>query len=200
MDVLNHRDVRYSLGMRKPDLTQSNGLPRVSIAVFGMFLAIALLNLVQTDWSQWAPRPGIECDNGDAVHRYAEVNATRVNIRDLPTVFSNVLTQKNSPDELTVVCEFGVWSRIDLLDIGPETWISTGLITLLPDQPLTGRMKLVYLGLLVVGAFGLFVALYRPHWIAKAIDLLLQTQELPAHAKPLISVTPEYHPVRDGNR
>jgi hypothetical protein len=30
--------------------------------------------------------------------------------------------------------------------------------------------------------------------------LLLQTQELPAHAKPLISVTSEYHPVRDGNR
>ena len=186
--------------MHKPDLTQSNGLPRISIAVFGMFLAIALLNLIQTDLSQWASRPGIACDNGEAVHRYAEVNAARVNIRDLPTVFSNVLTQKNSPEELTVVCEFGVWSRIDLLEIAPETWISTGLITLLPDQPLTGRMKLVYLGLLVVGAFGLFMALYRPQWIAKAIDLLLQTQELPAHAKPLISVTPQYHPVRDGNR
>ena len=186
--------------MHKPNLTQSNGLPRVSMAVFGMFLAIALLNLIQTDLSQWAPRPGIECDNGEAVHRYAEVNATRVNIRDLPTVFSNVLTQKTAPDQVTVVCEFGVWSRIDLLEIGTETWISTGLITLLPDQPLTGRMKLVYLGLLVVGAFGLLTALYRPHWIAKAIDLLLQTQELPAHAKPLISVTPQYHPVRDGNR
>ena len=59
-----------------------------------MFLAISLLNLVQTDLSQWAHRPGIECDNGDAVHRYAAVNATRVNIRDLPTVFSNVLTKK----------------------------------------------------------------------------------------------------------
>jgi hypothetical protein len=43
------------------------------------------------------------------------------------------------------------------------------------------------------------MALYRPHWIAKTIDLLLQTQELPAHAKPLISVTPQHHPVRDGN-
>jgi len=186
--------------MHNPNLTQSNGLPRVSIAVFGMFLTIAVLNLIQTDFSQWSPRPGIECDNGEAVHRYAEVNATRVNIRDLPTVFSNVLTQKSSPDQVTVVCEFGVWSRIDLLEIGPETWISTGLITLPRDQPLTGRMKLVYLGLLVVGACGLLMAWYRPHWIAKAIDLLLQTQELPAHAKPLISVTPQYHPVRDGNR
>ena len=80
--------------MRKTRPTQPGGLPRVSIAIFGMFLAIALLNLVQTDLSQWEPRPGIECDNGDAVHRYAAVNATRVNIRDLPTVFSNVLTQK----------------------------------------------------------------------------------------------------------
>ncbi len=186
--------------MHKPQLTQSSGLPRVSIAVFGMFLAIALLNLIQTSMSQWSPRPGIECDNGETVHRYAEVNATRVNIRDLPTVFSNVLTQKTAPDQVTVVCEFGVWSRVDLLEIGPETWISTGLITLLPEQPLTGRMKLVYLGLLVVGGLGLLMALYRPHWISKAVDLLLQTQELPAHAKPLISTTPQYHPVRDGNR
>ena len=186
--------------MRKTRPTQPGGLPRVSIAIFAMFLAIALLNLVQTDLSQWEPRPGIECDNGDVVHRYAAVNATRVNIRDLPTVFSNVLTQKNAPDHVTVVCEFGVWSRIDLLEIGSETWISQGLITLLPKQPLSGRMKLVYLGLLVVGALGLLVALYRPRWISKAIDLLLQTQELPAHAKPLISVSPQYHPVRDGNR
>ena len=80
---------------------------------------------------------GVECDHGEAVHRYAEVNATRVNIRDLPTVFSKVLTQKSSPEEVTVVCEFGVWSRINLLEVGPETWISTGLITLVPDQPLT---------------------------------------------------------------
>jgi hypothetical protein len=40
----------------------------------------------------------------------------------------------------------------------------------------------------------------RPQWITKAIDLLLQTQDLPAYAKPLISITPKYHPVRDGNR
>lgn len=198
MGVSNHRDVRYSLGMHKRITTESGALPRLSIAIFGMFLAVALLNLFQTNLEQWAPRPGIECDNGDAVHRYAEVNATRVNIRDLPTVFSNVLTQKTAPDRVTVVCEFGVWSRIDLLDVGPETWISSGLITLLSEQPLTGRMKLVYLGLLIVGCFGLFIALYRPQWIAKAIDVLLQTQELPDYAKPLISVEPQYHPARDG--
>ena len=181
---------------QKPSTTP----PRIAIAIFGMFLAVALLNLMQTDLAQWTPRPSIECDNGDAVHRYVEVNATRVNIRDLPTVFSNVLGQKNAPDQLTVVCEFGVWSRIDLLDVGPETWISTGLITLRPEQPITGRMKSVYLGLLIMGALGLLIALYRPNWIIKLIDLLLQTQELPAHAKPLISVTPQYHPVRDGTR
>jgi hypothetical protein len=175
-------------------------LPRLSVGLFAILALVAIVNIFQTSLSQWRSRPSIECDNGDAVHRYVEVNATRVNIRDLPSVFSNVLAQKNSPEELTVVCEFGVWSRIDLVDIGPETWISTGLITLLRGQPLTGRMKLVYLGLLVVGACGLLMALYRPHWIAKAVDLLLQTQELPAHAKPLISVPPQSHPVRDGSR
>ena len=186
--------------MRKLQTKESNGLPRLSIAIFGMFLVIGLLNLLQTSIAQWSPRPGITCDNGEAVHRYAEVNATRVNIRDLPTVFSNVLTQKTYPDQVTVVCEFGVWSRLDLLDVGPETWISTGLITLLPDQPLTGRMKLVYLGLFIVGIAGLMIAVYRPQWLARVVDLLLQTQELPAHAKPMISVTPQYHPVRDGRR
>ena len=183
--------------MRDFHNTQASGLPRISIAVFGMFLAIALLNLSQTSLRQWAPRPNIECDNGETVHRYAEVNATRVNIRDLPTVFSNVLTQKSAPDRITVVCEFGVWSRIELLDLGPETWISMGLITLVAKQPLTPRMRFVYLGLLVIGAMGLLIALYRPGWIAKIIDLLLQTQDLPAHAKPLISVVPQYHPIRD---
>jgi hypothetical protein len=186
--------------MHKLQLIQTNGLPRVSILVFGMFLVIAILNLIQVSISQWAPRPGIECDDGETVHRYAEVNAARVNIRDLPTVFSNVLTQKTAPDQVVVVCEFGVWSRIYLLDIGSETWISTGLITLLPEQPLTGRMKFVYLTLLICGLLGLLMALYRPHWIAKAVDLLLQTQELPAHAKPLISTTPQHHPVRDSQR
>lgn len=172
----------------------------IQLSVFGILILVGLLNISRTQWQQWTLRPNIECGDGEAVHRYAEVNATRVNIRDLPTVFSNVLTQKNAPDQVTVVCEFGVWSRIDLLEIESETWISQGLITLVPKQPLSGRMKLVYLALLVVGALGLLMALYRPHWIAKAIDLLLQTQELPAHAKPLISVTPQYHPVRDGTR
>ena len=127
--------------MRNFKNTSPSGLPRVSIAVFGMFLAIALLNLGQTSVTQWAPRPDIECDNGEPVHRYAEVNATRVNIRDLPTVFSNVLTQKSAPDRITVVCEFGVWSRIDLLDVGNETWISMGLITLVAEQPLAPRIN-----------------------------------------------------------
>ena len=184
--------------MRNLENTEVKKLPRVSIAVFGMFLAIALLNLSQTSVTQWAPRPDIACENGEEVHRYAQVNATRVNIRDQPTVFSNVLTQKSTPDRITVICEFGVWSRIELLDVGTETWISMGLITLVTKQPLSPRLKIVYLGLLIVGALGLLIALYRPGWITRTIDLLLQTQDLPAHAKPLISVVPQYHPARDG--
>ena len=162
-----------------------------------MFLAIALLNLVQTDLSQWAPRPGIECDNGDAVHRYAAVNATRVNIRDLPTVFSNVLTQKNAPDQVTVVCEFGVWSRISAKTIGPDTWISSGLITLDENQPVSIRMKATLLIFLSLGLSGLAVCRWYPGAIERFVDLLLQTQQLPPHARPLISVKPQYHPARN---
>ena len=175
-------------------------MPRLSVGLFAVLAFVAVVNIFQTSPSQWRLRPSVACDNGDAVHRYAEVNATRVNIRDLPTVFSNVLTQKSMPEQVTVVCEFGVWSRIDLLDVGSETWISTGLITLLPEQPISGRMKAMYLGLLITGTFGLLVALYRPRWITKTVDLLIQTQDLPPHARPLISETPQYHPVRDGNR
>ena len=162
-----------------------------------MLLGIALLNLLQTVPSQWSARPEITCDNGQTVHRHAEVNADRVNIRDLPTVFSNVLTQKNRPDALTVVCEFGVWSRVELLEIAPETWISTGLITLKPDQPLSLRERGVLVGLFAFGMLGLLISLYRPQWITKSSDLVLQTQNLPPHARPLISTTPQYHPARD---
>jgi len=174
-----------------------------TIITSSLFAAIAMIGIGKigsTHSDQWVNRPSLECDNGRHVHQYVEVNASRVNIRDLPTVFSNVLTQKNTPDKLTVLCEFGVWSRVDLPNIAPETWISTGLINLLPEQPLTGRTKFLYLWLSSVGLVGLLMTWLRPQWITKAIDLLLQTQDLPAYAKPLISITPKYHPVRDGNR
>ena len=184
--------------MRNQTTDSNTGLPRLSVAGFFMVLLIALLNLTQTSPSQWTARPDIACDNGQTVHRHAGVNADRVNIRDLPTVFSNVLTQKNRPDTVTVVCEFGVWSRIALTDVAPETWISTGLITLEPAQPLTPRERSVLIGLFSIGIFGLLISLYRPEWIHKTSDVFMQTQNLPPHARPLISVTSEYHPARDG--
>ena len=170
------------------------------LSVFTVLVLVGVINILNTDWNQWTLRPSIECEYGEAVHRYAKVNATRVNIRDLPTVFSNVLTQKSAPERVVVICEFGVWSQIDQIDVGPITWISSGLITPLDSQPLTDRMKLVYFVLLVVGTLGLLIALYRPQWISTVLDLLLQTQELPEHAKPLISTTPRYHPARDAER
>ena len=133
-------------------------LPKISAAGFSMLLVVAIANLTQTSLSQWNTRPGITCDHGNSVHRYAEVNADRVNIRDLPTVFSNVLTQKNRPDKVVIVCEFGVWSRIDLSEISSETWISRGLISLASDQPITIRMKGVFLGLFLFGAAGLMLS------------------------------------------
>ena len=84
--------------MRKsePALQQTNpGLIRVTMIIAGLFLLIAFVNISQTSITQWQPRPNISCDNGEPVHRFAFVNANRVNIRDLPTVFSNVLSQKN---------------------------------------------------------------------------------------------------------
>jgi hypothetical protein len=173
------------------------GLIRLTIAISFIFLSVAILNLGKTSLSQWQPRPPVICDNGEPVHRFAQVNANRVNIRDLPTVFSNVLEQKNRDDLITVVCEFGVWSRIDAPVIGVETWISSGLITLEQTQPLSIRMKVALLFFFVLGCSGLIISRWFPSWIEAFVDLLLQTQQLPPHARPLISVQPRYHPARD---
>ncbi|MEE2820376.1 MAG: hypothetical protein VX915_01345 [Pseudomonadota bacterium] len=172
-------------------------MTRVTLIVAGLFILIALTNISQTSMTQWQPRPNISCDNGEPVHRFAFVNANRVNIRDLPTVFSNVLDQKNKNDPITVVCEFGVWSRISAEAIGPDTWISSGLITLDQNQPVSIRMKATLLIFLSFGLTGLAICLWYPRAIERFVNLLLQTQELPPHARPLISVRPQYHPARD---
>ena len=186
--------------MRKsePALQQTDpGLLRVTMIIAGLFLLIAFVNISQTSMNQWQPRPNISCDNGEPVHRFAFVNANRVNIRDLPTVFSNVLSQKNKNDPITVVCEFGVWSRISAEAIGPDTWISSGLITLNQSQPVSIHMKATLLIFLSLGLTGLAVCRWYPKAIERSVDLLLQTQQLPPHARPLISVKPQYHPARD---
>jgi hypothetical protein len=172
------------------------GLIRLTIIISSLFLFIAILNIAKTSITQWQPRPDITCDNGDPVHRFAFVNANRVNIRDLPTVFSDVLSQKNRNDPITVICEFGVWSRIDAPVVGNETWISSGLITLDPNQPVSIRMKATLLIFLILGIGGLAICRWYPLAVERFVDLLLQTQQLPPHARPLISVKPEYHPAR----
>ena len=181
----------------KENYRPNPGLIRLTIAISCIFLSVAILNLGKTSLSQWQPRPPVICDNGELVYRYARVNANRVNIRDLPTVFSNVLDQKNRGDAITVVCEFGVWSRIDTPNIGANTWISSGLITLEQAQPLSIRMKGALLLFLILGSSGLIISRWYPAWIESLVDLLLQTQKLPPHARPLISVQPQYHPARD---
>lgn len=169
----------------RPPLSKQK--PLVTIAAACMLLLVSLLNAVQTSPSQWQARPNIDCDNGQSTHRFAEVNADRVNIRDLPTVFSTVLAQTNRPDAVIVVCEFGVWSRTAQPQLAEDTWISTGLITLTEAQPLTQRMRLVIFSMFFTGLAGLFIGLYRPGWISRVQDLVMQTQDLPAHARPLIS-------------
>ena len=168
-----------------------------AIWIFFVSLLVAVAQISRTTLDQWQPRPAVFCDNGSTVHRFARVNADRVNIRDLPTVFSTVLSQKNRNDSITIVCEFGVWSRIDATVIGTETWISSGLITLDQQQPLSTRMRVALLFLLVFGCSGLIICRWFPSWIETFVDLLLQTQQLPPHARPLISIQPQYHPARD---
>ena len=168
------------------------GIIRVFVVISMLFLCVASLNIFKSDWSEWKTRPSGQCDNGDVVHRFAYTNANRVNIRDLPTVFSNVLTQKNRNDEVTVICEFGVWSRIYEPVYGSEIWISSGLISLQSNQPLSIRMKVILLMLLFAGASGLVICRLQPRWIDRAVNFLLQTQDLPPHAKPLISVPDEW--------
>lgn len=161
--------------------------PLVTIATACMFLLVSLLNALQTSQTQWQARPNIDCDNGQSTYRFAEVNADRVNIRELPTVFSTVLAQANRLDDVIVVCEFGVWSRTAQLQLAEETWISSGLITLTEVQPLTQRMRVVIFSMFFAGIAGLFIGLYRPNWICRVQDLVMQTQHLPPHARPLIS-------------
>ena len=180
-----------------PSQRSDPGILRGTVIIACLLLLIAVVNISQTSIAQWQPRPNINCDNGEAVHRFAFVNANRVNIRDLPTVFSNVLSQKNKNDPITVVCEFGVWSRISAEAIGPDTWISSGLITLDQSQPVSIRMKAALLIFLSLGLIGLAICRWYPKAIERFVDLLLQTQQLPPHARPLISVKPEYHPARD---
>lgn len=159
----------------------------ITKSVFALCLTIATLHIGQTESEQWSKRPSVICENGGTVHHFATINAERVNIRDLPTVFSNVLTQKNSPDSVVVVCEFGVWSQIDLPDFGSETWVSSGLITLDPKQPLTLKERIGYICLLAFGLVGLLLSIYKPSWLQWVSDSILQTQRLPPHAQPLIS-------------
>ena len=161
--------------------------PWITLSASCLLVLVALLNLVQTEAAQWQARPNIECDNGQSTHRFAEVNADRVNIRDLPTVFSTVLAQTNRPDPVIVVCEFGVWSRTAQLELAEETWISTGLITLTDAQPLPKETRVAIFSMFLIGLAGLVIGLYRPSWINRAQDLVMQTQDLPPHARPLIS-------------
>lgn len=173
------------------------GLLKIFIIISSLFLCVSTLNIFKTDWVEWKPRPSVECDNGDSVHRFVYINANRVNIRDLPTVFSTVLSQKNKNDEATIICEFGVWSRINEPNIESEKWISSGLITAQRNQPLSARTKIILLSLFIFGSTGLIICQLKPRWIYSAVNLILQTQELPAHAKPLISATQEFSVARE---
>ena len=159
---------------------------RLMLAASGLVFVIALIQILQTSSRQWQPRPDIACEQGLAVHQTAQINANRVNIRDLPTVFSTVLTQANTGDPVTVVCVFGAWSQIATTATDPVQWVSSGLITPEEAQPLPVQTQLSLLLMAIVSALWLLLSAIRPTWIPSAAQWVFKTDELPPHAQPLI--------------
>lgn len=159
---------------------------RIMLAASGLCLLIALSQILQTTTAQWQSRPEIACDQGMAVHQHAKINANRVNIRDLPTVFSSVLRQVNSGEDVTVVCVFGAWSQVAGESTTQPQWISSGLITPEPKQPLAGRTKLGLILMALVSAIWLALSALRPTWLPRLIQWVVKTDTLPPHAQPLI--------------
>lgn len=159
---------------------------RLMLAASGLVFMIALIQIVQTSSSQWQSRPDVPCEQGMEVHQTAQINANRVNIRDLPTVFSTVLKQANTGDPVTVVCVFGAWSQIANSATDPIQWVSSGLITPEEAQPLPVQSRLSLILMAVVGALWLGLSAFRPTWIPTVTQWLFKTHELPPHAQPLI--------------
>lgn len=155
---------------------------------FGLVLGfITLSQWSQNPWSAWKIRPSVTCEQGEAVHRTGHISTDRVNVRSLPTVFSDVLGQVGENYPVTVVCQFGSWSQVDEPKLGEVAWISSGLILLDDTIPLSWASRLgLILGILA--SIGLMTLAYlQPRRIQDSIHWLLQTGDLPDYAKPLIS-------------
>ncbi len=161
---------------------------------FGVLLALVMLSQWwQTPLSAWQLRPAVSCEQGDEVHRTGSISTDRVNVRSLPTVFSNVLSQVNEGHPVEVVCQFGAWSQVFEPDLAEVTWISSGLINLDEVAPLSwvSRVGLI-LGWVMAIAM-MLIAYLKPKTVHGVVDWILQTGDLPEHAKPLISNPKRHH-------
>ncbi len=159
---------------------------RIMLAASGLVFVIALTQIIKTSSSQWYSRPDIPCEQGVEVHQLARINADRVNLRDLPTVFSTVLTQANAGDPAMVVCVFGAWSQLAGDPPGQIQWVSTGLITPDTDQPLSLQSRVSLILMALIGALWLAMSALKPTWLPAVADWLFKTRDLPPHAQPLI--------------
>lgn len=150
-------------------------------------LVITVIDLYQTPQASWSSRPEVTCEQGLPVHQFAVVNGETVNVRELPTVFSEVKTQVTEGTALVVVCQFGAWSQIITGDEAGERWISSGLITPDDHQPLSLQQRVRLILGAVLSLIVTVLAWARPALIGRIIRWILASGELPEYAKPLIS-------------
>ena len=175
--------------MRAPQSTDSSSITpsRVILGLSAVLLAISIVQLFQNPLSAWSIRPSVTCEQGDVVHQTGVISANRVNIRAQPTVFSEVVTQVNEDHPIVVVCQFGAWSQIKEPNLEGPTWVSSGLMLLDANQPLSTGAKIGMIASLLFSLGGLAPAHFRPAIIDRGTRWLMQTGDLPDYAKPLIS-------------
>lgn len=152
-----------------------------------IFLLISTIQFTHHPLSAWNVRPSVVCEQGKPVHQTGTISAERVNIRALPTVFSDVVTQVNENHPVVVVCQFGAWSQIKEPDFDGPTWVSSGLVLLDDSQPLAFATKTGLIGVFLLSLGGLLLVRQRPGAINQGVAWVMQTGDLPEHAKPLIS-------------
>lgn len=162
---------------------------RVVLGFAVLIWLVTLVQLIQTPLSAWQIRPAITCEQGTTVHQTGVISANRVNIRALPTVFSDVIQQVNEGHPVVAVCQFGAWIQIAEPNTDAITWVSRGLVLLDETPPLSAASRVGLIASLLLSMAIMAIASLRPHGVNRAVFWLMQTGDLPEYAKPLISNT-----------
>ena len=138
--------------------------------------------------TQWQPRPNIPAITVSLCIVCLRQRESSQHQGPTNSFFKCLRVKKIKTIQLQSFVNLGFGHALVAEAIGPDTWISSGLITLNQNQPVSIRMKATLLIFLSLGLTGLAVCRWYPKAIERSVDLLLQTQQLPPHARPLISV------------